>query len=66
MALLLDMNPVDWAALDTNAQKMVRCVQLATCSGHTLPGKQLPVTPELLIIWRILQTGQQAQADLHA
>ena len=38
-ALLLKVAPVDWAALDGCGQKMVRSVQLATCSSHLLPGK---------------------------
>lgn len=38
--LLLKVAPVDWAALDACGQKMVRSVQLATCSSHLLPGKQ--------------------------
>lgn len=42
--LFLDMAPVDWAALDASAQKMVRSVQLATCSNHLFSGK--PRCPE--------------------
>ena len=38
-SLLLDVAPVDWAALDASAQKVVRSVQLATCSNHLFSGK---------------------------
>lgn len=44
VALLLDMTPVDWPALDAAAQKMVRNVQLAVYSHHSLTGKQTPLT----------------------
>lgn len=38
-SLVLDRAPVDWAALDAPAQKVVRSVQLATCATHTPSGK---------------------------